>query len=269
MVVGVYELARPDEFRATATISLHSDGSEIIQGDRANKYEAVFVTTREILQSDMILSNVVYRLEFREKWAEKHFKQAKIKTALAISRMRGRLDVSQVQNAKLVAIRFESVDAAEAALIANTVAEAYQDWRIEQACRLVQRDSAALQEELEITDQKINATKDAIDRLMKASGEDIASDSFKTNYRTFLNLRKNLEELNDLRRLITRKKNIGGVDSRIPFDLILERAVPSKTPVSYHWRRGRTLTVLGVALFACGLAAVLKSRPLDRHDSPA
>lgn len=284
IAVGVYELAQEDMFMASSKIKepagFKSEG-EIGDG---------FETTKEILRSDIILSNVVYRLELREKWAKKLFNREpelrmernqrvierdKIKTTEAVSLMRERLGVIRVQNKSLIDIVFVSEDADEAALIANTVAEAYQDWRIERDRRLTQGGIAALKEQLKIDDGKIKAAQNELDRLQREFNipdAEVAGDSVRTNFPAYWKARKNLEELNDLRDLITRKMNIEEVDLRIPYHpqvIIIDLAVPSKTPVRHHRPLGAALTLIGLALFGYGLASVLKSRPLNRHDSPA
>lgn len=282
IAAGVYELAQPDMFKASARIK-ESAGfkSEDEFGDG-------FETTKEILRSDTILSNVVYRLELRDKWDKKsanennlpaergwkYFTKGKIKTAAIVSLLRTRLEVSQVPNTTLVDIVFVSDDAAESALVANTLAEVYQDWRLVTGRRFVQGRIMALQEQLEIQARKIKATKDELDRLrteLNIPDAEVASESSSTNFPTYWKARRNLEEQSDLWRLIIRKMNISEKDWHLPREaevIIVGRAVPPKTPGSYHWRRGRTFTVLGIALFICGLAAVWKSRPPRRLDSP-
>ena len=281
MAVGVYELAQPDMFKSAARIKEPAD----FHGE----FGDVFETTKEILLSDVTLSNVVYRLELREKWDKKsanednlpaergwkYFTKGKIKTAEIVTLLRTRLEVIRVPNTTLVDIVFLSDDAAESALVANTLAEVYRDWRIVTRQRLAQGGIAALQKQLEVQARKIEATKEELDRLrtdLKIPDAEVASENSRTNFPAYWKARKNLEEQSDVWRLIVRKMNIEVADLRLPCEpelIIVELAVPSKTPIRHNRPLGATLTLMGLALFSYGLASVWKSRPPSRHNSPA
>lgn len=269
VAAGVYELVRPDEFRSQTRVKLESYdcGCLLEEGaEHADHYPDFAQAELKNLKSDVILSNVVYRLELREKWAKKHFNEDTIKTAEAVRLMRARLDLRPVRNTTLVDIMFTSDDADEAASIANTIAEVRRDLRIVKQQRFAMEGRLALKRELEIEEKKIEIAKDELDRLrmeLKIPDNEAAFESSRTNYPAYWNKRRNLEELNDLRRLITRKINIEELDLKLSHHThqeILEYAVPSKTPVGYHWRRGRTLTILGLVVLSCGVVFHQKSK---------
>jgi capsular polysaccharide biosynthesis protein len=276
IAVGVYEIVQPDKFRSQAVIKLQAYDSPGFSDAGKQSFDEDIVSIEvEAIMSESILSNVVHRLDLVQKWSKPYNNGHALQVSDAVGILRGRLNVTLRKNTSLIGINAVGEDADETALIANTVAEAYQDWRTEQGHRLTQGGIAALKEQLKIEDGKINAAKKELDRLQRESNipdAEVESVSVKTNFPAYWDARRNMERLNDVWRLITRKINIEETDLRRPPQsqvIIIEHAVPSKTPVGYHWRRGRTLAVLGLALFICGLAFIWKSRPLNRHDSPA
>ncbi len=287
MAVGVYELAQKDMFKAS--VRLQEPANFI--GD-SGEFGDAFETSKEVLLSETILSNVVYRLELREKWDKKlanegnlpaeqgwkYFTKGKIKTAEIVSLLQYRLQVIQAPNTNttLFEVVFLSDDAAESALVANTVAEVYRDWRNGTRQRLAQGGIEALQTRIKIEDEKIKAAKEELQRLRKELSipdAEVESASVRTNFPKYWDAKMNLERLNDVRRLITRKMNIEEIDLNYPLRYcpveIINHAVPAKTPIRRHRPLGAAIVLVGLALFGCGLASVWKSRPLNRRDSPA
>ena len=221
IAAGIYELVRPDEFRSGAIIKIERDES----GDTDQQpYDPNFISTEvEAIPSEAILSNVVQRLELVSKWSAKLNSGHTLKVSEAIGILRGRLDVIPRKNTTLIDIYAVSQDAAEAALIANEVVAAYRDWRIakgyELATVLAIPQLNALTKQLEAEDQKIKTAKDDLDRMrreLNIPDTEVESVSVRTNFPTYWNAVQHLEELNDLRRLITRKINIEEADLRLP-----------------------------------------------------
>ena len=297
IAVGVYELTQADEFRAATRIKLAVPDCDCLTENGANQGDhnaECFQAETEAILSDSILSNVVYRLELRDKWGEKNFNSdlelrmvrnqrvletGKIKTAEAVRLMRERLEVIRVPNTRLADIVFVSEDADEAANIANMVAEVYKDWRNGTRQRIDQggiEAFEALKKHLGIQDGKIRVAQDELSLLQRElnipDGE-VASESSRTNFPTYWKTRRNLDELNDVRQLIIRKMNIAEKDmNNLPsYNLveIIELAVPAKTPTGRHRPLGAALSLVGLALFGYGLVSVWNSRPSRRHDPPS
>lgn len=294
LAAGVYELGQTDEFRSAARIKLEvPDRSRFTEmvAEPKDPYAECFQADTEAILSDSILSNVVYRLELREKWGKKHFNSesdlrmernqrvletGKIKTAEAVRLMRERQEVIRVPNTMLLEIAFVGDDADEAANIANMVAEVYRGWRIEQGRRLAQGGIEALKAQIKIEDEKIKAAKEELQRLSKELSipdAEVESVSVRTNFPKYWDAKMNFERLNDVQRLITRKLNIEEIDLNYPLRYspveIIEPAVPAKTPTRRHRPLGAALTLVGLALFGYGLVSVWNSRPSRRHDPPS
>lgn len=87
-----------------------------------------FIQTEvEVIQSQIVLSNVVKNLDLNVLWGKKYFNGETLKTAESMQILKQRLVAVPVRNTKLVAITVYSDDRYEAATIANAVAVAYQD----------------------------------------------------------------------------------------------------------------------------------------------
>ncbi len=289
IAVGVFELTRADEFKSVAKILLRRDESRNANQQPSNpKFISEEVSA---ILSDSVLSNVVYRLELREKWGKKHFNSepelrmernqrvletGKIKTAEAVRLIRERLEVNRVPNTTLLDIVFVSDDPDEAATIANMVAEVYRVWRLDRGRRLALGGIEALKAQIKIEDEKIKAAKEELQRLRKELSipdAEVESASVRTNFPKYWDAKMNLERLNDVRRLITRKMNIEEIDLNYPLRYcpveIINHAVPAKTPIRRHRPLGAAIVLVGLALFGYGFASVWKSRPPRRNDTPA
>jgi polysaccharide biosynthesis transport protein len=124
----------PESFVSTAKIKVENDGG-IVQGFNQAAasqmpYDPYFIqTTFEIMQSQMILSNVIAAKKLNEEWGKKYFNGEMLKTAETIDILRGRMSLAPVRNTKLIAISVYSDDKSEAASLANEIAAAYRNYR--------------------------------------------------------------------------------------------------------------------------------------------
>ncbi len=127
----------PESYASTAKIKVENDGA-IMAGmsgapaATAYGYDPYFIqTTFEIMQSQLVLSNVVAALNLNTEWGKKYFNGETLKTTETIEILKGRMALAPVRNTKLISITVYSDDAKEAAKLANTIAAAYQDYRIQ------------------------------------------------------------------------------------------------------------------------------------------
>ena len=94
-------------------------------------YDAFFMqTTFEVIQSPLVLSNVVSQLNLNEVWGKKYLNGERLKTTESVDLLKRRMDLRPVRNTRLIAITVYSEDKNEAAQLANAVAKAYQDYRV-------------------------------------------------------------------------------------------------------------------------------------------
>jgi len=165
---------------STARVKVERDISDIrglADSAYQSTYDPYFLQTEfEIIRSELILSNVVDRLKLNETWAGKAG-GAKLKQADAIALLKSKLDLRRVGNTGLVEIGAKSDNPEEAAMIANAVAEAYQDYRREQRRQLTLTGVKVLEERLAEQEQKVKAAQQQVDALGKqlAKSEGAAS----------------------------------------------------------------------------------------------
>ena len=97
-----------------------------------NGYDPYFIqTTFEIMQSELVLSNVIARINLNTEWGKKYFNGETLKTTETMEILKQRMQLAPVKNTKLIAITVYSDDKNEAAELANAIAEAYRDYRME------------------------------------------------------------------------------------------------------------------------------------------
>ena len=162
------------EYASTAKIKVENDGA-IMSGmsgapaATAYGYDPYFVqTTFEIIQSDLVLSNVVEALKLDEAWAKNNGGE-RLKKKEAIALLKKRLVLNPVRNTKLIAITAKSDKPEEAAKIANTVAAAYQDYRIRSGQQITGKGIEVLKQQYADEAKQISAVQAEVDRLAKDS----------------------------------------------------------------------------------------------------
>jgi Mg-chelatase subunit ChlD len=157
-----------------ARIKVERDKSDIEElGGKGgvNLYDPYFVQTEfEVIQSEAVLGKVVSKLELDKSWARNKGTGEKLKTSEAVSLLRKRLDLSAVPNTALVEIRAKADQPEEAARIANAVAEAYAQWRLEQGRQLSAGGIKALAQRSTEQDEKIRRAQKELEALGQAAG---------------------------------------------------------------------------------------------------
>jgi polysaccharide biosynthesis transport protein len=117
----------PESFASTCKVKLNDEVN-----DRPTVYSSSEVqTTFEIINSRLVLSNVIAALNLNVDWGKKYFAGETLKTTETMEILKGRMALAPVRNTKLISITVYSDDKNEAAQIANTVAESYKDYRNE------------------------------------------------------------------------------------------------------------------------------------------
>jgi len=86
-------------------------------------------TERERIQAKMVLHQVITNLDLQRKWGEQFKAEGPLPMDKAYRLLRKQMDVRQSRSASLIDIRVQSYDRAEAATLANRIAEAYRDTR--------------------------------------------------------------------------------------------------------------------------------------------
>ena len=126
----------PESYSSTARIKVERDSSDVAgftasdTGVSLAPYDPYFIqTTFEIMQSEVVLSNVVAAMNLNVEWGKKFFDGEPLKTTETMEILKNRMQLMPVRNTKLISITFYSDDKNEAAKLANTEAECYRDYR--------------------------------------------------------------------------------------------------------------------------------------------
>ena len=123
----------PESYASTCRIKVEQDAT-LTAG--AIAYDPQFLqTTFELIQSQLVLGRAVDRLNLNVEWGKKYFNGELLKTSETLQILKGRLSLADVRGTKLIAITVYSDDRNEAARVANAVADAYRDYRVETAAQ--------------------------------------------------------------------------------------------------------------------------------------
>ena len=115
----------PESYASTARVRAE------VPATNAGSY---FIQTEvEVIQSQVVLSNVVTKLNLNVMWGKKYFNGEALKTAESMKILKDRLNVVPVSKTEILAITVYSDDRMEAATIANTLAGEYQNYSLERS----------------------------------------------------------------------------------------------------------------------------------------
>ncbi len=138
-------------------------------------------TQFEIIQSKTNLYQVIEDLNLNEAWSREYLKSGTLKTPETFSILRKKIDVLQHRNTTMIEIRVYSKDKAEAARIANKIAEVYRDSRINQQQEMAARGIAELEETLKKKTAEIDARQRQLDEMREKFGiTDLMVDSWSS-----------------------------------------------------------------------------------------
>jgi len=160
----------PQTYASTARIKVERDTSDIrglIEiGPYMQPFDPYFIETEfQVIQSELILSNVVQTLNLREDWGKKYQGGQTLKTTEALMLLKGRMDLQKVRNTSLIDLKVFSENAEEAARIANAVAETYREYRRDQRRRVTLDAIKVLEERLTEQDRVVQAAQQDVEKL--------------------------------------------------------------------------------------------------------
>ncbi|MGA4578471.1 GumC family protein [Limisphaera sp. VF-2] len=161
----------PQRYASTARIKVERDITDIrglTDPLYSPGYDPYFIETEfEVINSELILTNVIHDLNLMVKWGAKYAGGEPLKMQEALMLLRSRMDLRPRRNTSIIEIRVVSEDAQEAADIANAIALSYQQHRIEQRKQLSMGGIAVLVERLEEHQRRIDETQKELDRLRR------------------------------------------------------------------------------------------------------
>jgi polysaccharide biosynthesis transport protein len=162
----------PEAYSSTTRIKVEPDNVSDInpmepgQTAASSPFDPYFIqTTFEIMQSEVVLSNVIATLDLNDKWGKKFNNGETLKTSETMLILKNSMVLNPVRNTKLITIMVYSDDPKEAAQIANTEAEAYTDYRLQTRKDLTATGLKALEDQYALEEQQIQAAQSNVDNL--------------------------------------------------------------------------------------------------------
>ena len=123
-------------YSSQAQIEVHLNSTDIPSLNEQSMtavYDPYFIQTEfEVIRSQTILDRVIARLHLNDKWTEKLNLPVKLRTQDTRDMLKGMIDLNAVRNTSLIDITVFDTNPDEAALLAQTIAEEYRDYRMEQ-----------------------------------------------------------------------------------------------------------------------------------------
>ena len=159
----------PESFASTCRIQVQNDVSDTMVSQ--SPYDAYFIqNTFEIMQSSLVLSNVIGALNLNAEWGKKYFDGETLKTTETMEILKGRMSLAPVRNTKFINITVFSDDAKEAAVLANTIAEAYKNYRLNTRLQNTSKGLEVLTSEYLDQSNQIQAAQQNIENLRSNLG---------------------------------------------------------------------------------------------------
>ena len=159
----------PEYYSSVARIKVERDQTDIggISSQQLMPgYDPYFIQTEfEVIQSEIILSNVIAALDLNKTWAEEFNAGKPLKTTETMTILKGRMDLRPVRNTSLIEVRVTLLDAKEAADLANAIAKAYQTHRVEQRKRLTMSGIEALKQSWQEQAEELERVQKEVERL--------------------------------------------------------------------------------------------------------
>ena len=125
----------PEYYSSSAEIEIEPENVSDINtpdgGTPYGNYDPYFLSTEfEIIQGRLVLGKVVESLNLNTLWAKKMGVET-LKTSETVAYLKNFVTLNPVRNTKLIEITVHDADRKEAADIANAIATAYRDYRLE------------------------------------------------------------------------------------------------------------------------------------------
>jgi capsular exopolysaccharide synthesis family protein len=165
----------PESYSSTCRIKVENDVNDIGAGlapsVQMSGFDPYFIqTTFEIMQSQLVLSNVIDTLHLNTEWGKKYYNGETLKTSETMEILKGRMGLSPVRNTKLIAITVYSDEPKEAALLANTIADAYKNYRLETRRQTTAKGIEVLDQQYLEESNRIQSTQIKIENLQRDLG---------------------------------------------------------------------------------------------------
>ena len=124
----------PESYCSTARILVRQEAGEASQkldaGTSLGPYDPYFLQTQmEIMRSQLILDKVIDDLDLKTSWGRKYVHTGGLRPEDVRTLLQSRIELFPVRNTSLLEIRVFSDQPAEAAQLANAIAQSYREYR--------------------------------------------------------------------------------------------------------------------------------------------
>ncbi|MEI7534839.1 MAG: polysaccharide biosynthesis tyrosine autokinase [Verrucomicrobiae bacterium] len=165
----------PESYASTCKIKVENDVNDSAGGyaptPSQTTYDPYFIqTTFEIMSSSLVLSNVINTLNLNVEWGKKYFNGETLKTTETMGILKSRMSLAPVRSTKLISITVYSDDPKEAALLANTIAEAYKNYRMDTRRETTSKGISVLEAQYLDESNRIQAAQLQIENLRRDLG---------------------------------------------------------------------------------------------------
>jgi len=161
----------PESYSSTTRMQVDPDINDIrglTDTQSYLPYDPYFIQTAfEIIQDQVVLGKVIENLNLNAEWGKKYGGGETLKTSETMELLKKRMTLDTVRNTKLIEITVYSEDKDEAAKIANAVAEAYRNYRLNLRMQQSMGGIKVLQESFDQEEQQIEAEQKTVDQLRK------------------------------------------------------------------------------------------------------
>ena len=224
----------PESYASTARIKVENDTPPAnSQGFFSDPY--FIQTTFEIMQSQLVLSNVITMLNLNVEWGKKYFSGRTLKTVETMEILKQHMQLAPVKNTELIAITVYSDDRSEAAQIANAIAASYLEYRVNTRADLAAKGIVVLRQQYEEQEVKIRQAQSDVESLrqqFKITNDAAASQS--PQEQPYWDKKRDLSQLLDLHKLLFSKIEAEKLDAQMPKPVLVQitdRAEPGRAPV--------------------------------------
>ena len=146
----------------TASVNVEQEHRDIAGAEGSSvSYDPYFLQTElSVIQSDAVLKKAAEFLN-----ADKNGSGAQV----TVAQLKKDLDLRPIKNSKEIQIGARSETAGRAVRIANAVAAAYRDYRLEQYTEIKSREMQAMQQQMADQERKVEVAQAKVDELAKES----------------------------------------------------------------------------------------------------
>jgi uncharacterized protein involved in exopolysaccharide biosynthesis len=249
--IGLWFLLSPAEYRATTRISVGIDYPE--------SYDPYFIQTElEIIQSEVVLGKVVEALYLNGEWGRKYARGKTLTTSETVWLLKRRLNLHLVTNSRFLDISVTDGNPVEAAKIANAIAEAYRDFRINRNRQLTFIGIKTLEDDYQKEEVDIKTKQGSLEQLGKqlnfTSPEPVES-VLESNHPSFFRAKKELSDEKVLHRrllaTIDSEKSLYAQNAKTLVEIV-DPAVSPSSPIGPNRLLGAVLLLCGLAVFVVG-----------------